>query len=58
MNLFDLEEKNLYQYFNFNLNMGLIYILCFEKYLLFEKWKKWSFCLKKCVEKGWMYRIF
>nr|YP_010464908.1 hypothetical protein RF2 [Amaranthus blitoides]YP_010464926.1 hypothetical protein RF2 [Amaranthus blitoides]UUL95305.1 hypothetical protein RF2 [Amaranthus blitoides]UUL95306.1 hypothetical protein RF2 [Amaranthus blitoides] len=56
MNLSDSERKNLHQYLN--LNFGLIYTLCSEKYLLSEKRKKRSLCLKKCVEKGQMYRAF
>nr|QBC71944.1 hypothetical protein RF2 [Gisekia sp. GY-2019]QBC71945.1 hypothetical protein RF2 [Gisekia sp. GY-2019] len=58
MNLSDSERKNLHQYLNFNSNMGLIYTPCSEKYLPSEKRKKQSFCLKKCVEKGQMYRTF
>nr|YP_009556053.1 hypothetical protein RF2 [Sarcobatus vermiculatus]YP_009556070.1 hypothetical protein RF2 [Sarcobatus vermiculatus]QBC69849.1 hypothetical protein RF2 [Sarcobatus vermiculatus]QBC69850.1 hypothetical protein RF2 [Sarcobatus vermiculatus]QBE88282.1 hypothetical chloroplast RF2 [Sarcobatus vermiculatus]QBE88302.1 hypothetical chloroplast RF2 [Sarcobatus vermiculatus] len=58
MNLSDSERKNLHQYLNFNLNMGLIYTPCSEKYLPSEKRKKQSLCLKKCVEKGQMYRTF
>nr|YP_009306513.1 Ycf2 [Helwingia himalaica]YP_009306538.1 Ycf2 [Helwingia himalaica]AOP19430.1 Ycf2 [Helwingia himalaica]AOP19455.1 Ycf2 [Helwingia himalaica] len=56
MNLSDSEGKNLHQYFNFNSTMGLIHTPCSEKYLPFEKRKKRSLCLKKCVEKGQMYR--
>nr|WRH31715.1 Ycf2 [Pereskia aculeata]WRH31730.1 Ycf2 [Pereskia aculeata] len=56
MNLSDSERKNLHQYLNFNSNMGLIYTpSCSEKS---EKRKKRSLCLKKCVEKGQMYRTF
>ncbi|KAK8327695.1 hypothetical protein V6Z12_A11G200200 [Gossypium hirsutum] len=58
MNPSDLEEKNLHQYLNFNSNMGLSHTPCSEKYLPSEKRKKWSLYLKKCVEKGWMYRTF
>ena len=58
MNLSDSEKKNLHQYLNFNSNMGFIYTPCSEKYLLSEKRKKRSLCLKKCVEKGQMYRTF
>ena len=58
MNLSDSEGKNLYQYLNFNSNMGLIHTPCSEKYLPSEKRKKRSLCLKKCVEKGQMYRTF
>nr|AWI72872.1 Ycf2 [Lacmellea panamensis] len=58
MNLSDSEGKNLHQYLNFNSNMGLIHTPCSEKYLPSEKRKKWSLCLKKCVEKGQMYRTF
>ncbi|KAC9709419.1 hypothetical protein E3N88_45355 [Mikania micrantha] len=58
MNLSDSEGKNLYQYLNFNSNMGLIHTPCSEKYLPSEKRKKQSLCLKKCVEKGQMYRTF
>ena len=58
MNPSDSEEKNLHQYLNFNSNMGLIHTPCSEKYLPSEKRKKRSLCLKKCVEKGWMYRTF
>nr|AWI71011.1 Ycf2 [Thevetia peruviana] len=52
MNLSDSEGKNLHQYLN-----GLIHT---EKYLHLpsEKRKKRSLCLKKCVEKGQMYRTF
>ncbi|KAL5555600.1 hypothetical protein UlMin_037836 [Ulmus minor] len=50
--------KNLHQYLNFNSNMGLIHTPCFEKYLPSEKRKKWGLCLKKCLEKGQMYRTF
>nr|AMH87572.1 Ycf2 [Syringa reticulata] len=56
MNLSDSEGKNLHQYPNFNSNMGLIHTPCSEKYLPSEKRKKRSLCLKKCVEKGQMYR--
>nr|UBX38617.1 hypothetical protein RF2 [Bupleurum fruticosum]UBX38634.1 hypothetical protein RF2 [Bupleurum fruticosum] len=58
MNLSDSEGKNLHQYLNFNSNMGLIHTPCSEKYLPSEKRKKRSLCLKKCVEKGQMYRTF
>ncbi|KAK4730110.1 hypothetical protein R3W88_023098 [Solanum pinnatisectum] len=58
MNLFDLQGKNLHQYLNFNSNMCLIYTPCSEKDLSSEKRKKWSLCLKKCVEKGKMHRTF
>nr|QXI83923.1 hypothetical protein RF2 [Kuepferia damyonensis]QXI83941.1 hypothetical protein RF2 [Kuepferia damyonensis] len=58
MNLSDSEGKNLHQYLNFNSNMGLIHIPCSEKDLPSEKRKKRSLCLKKCVEKGHMYRTF
>ncbi|KAL9382732.1 hypothetical protein Peur_025767 [Populus x canadensis] len=58
INLFDSEGKNLHQYLNFNSNMGLIHTPCSEKYLPSKKRKKRSFCLKKCVEKGQMYRTF
>nr|YP_010443426.1 hypothetical protein RF2 [Arenaria serpyllifolia]YP_010443445.1 hypothetical protein RF2 [Arenaria serpyllifolia]UTE94300.1 hypothetical protein RF2 [Arenaria serpyllifolia]UTE94320.1 hypothetical protein RF2 [Arenaria serpyllifolia] len=58
MNLSDSERKNLHQYLNFNSNMGLIYTPCSEKYLPSEKRQKRSLCLKKCVEKGQMYRTF
>nr|QBC71247.1 hypothetical protein RF2 [Alluaudia procera]QBC71248.1 hypothetical protein RF2 [Alluaudia procera] len=58
MNLSDSERKNLHQYLNFNSNMGLIYTPCSEKYFPSEKRKKRSLCLKKCVEKGQMYRTF
>nr|YP_009346523.1 ycf2 [Cucumis x hytivus]YP_009346537.1 photosystem I assembly protein ycf2 [Cucumis x hytivus]QCY72886.1 Ycf2 [Cucumis hystrix]AOW71134.1 ycf2 [Cucumis x hytivus]AOW71148.1 photosystem I assembly protein ycf2 [Cucumis x hytivus]QCY72903.1 Ycf2 [Cucumis hystrix] len=58
MNLSDSEGKNLHQYLNFNSNMGLIHTPCSEKYLPSEKRKKQSLCLKKCLEKGQMYRTF
>nr|YP_009906887.1 Ycf2 [Cheirodendron bastardianum]QLI52646.1 Ycf2 [Cheirodendron bastardianum] len=58
MNLSDSEGKNSHQYLNFNSNMGLIHTPCSEKYLPSEKRKKRSLCLKKCVEKGQMYRTF
>nr|YP_009752624.1 Ycf2 protein [Trichosanthes homophylla]YP_009752642.1 Ycf2 protein [Trichosanthes homophylla]QIT05105.1 Ycf2 protein [Trichosanthes kirilowii]QIT05020.1 Ycf2 protein [Trichosanthes homophylla]QIT05038.1 Ycf2 protein [Trichosanthes homophylla]QIT05123.1 Ycf2 protein [Trichosanthes kirilowii]QJD26338.1 Ycf2 [Trichosanthes kirilowii] len=58
MNLSDSEGKNLHQYLNFNSNMGLIHTPCSEKYLPSEKRKKRSLCLKKCLEKGQMYRTF
>nr|YP_010499549.1 Ycf2 [Balanites aegyptiaca]YP_010499564.1 Ycf2 [Balanites aegyptiaca]UWT58825.1 Ycf2 [Balanites aegyptiaca]UWT58845.1 Ycf2 [Balanites aegyptiaca] len=58
INLSDSEGKNLHQYLNFNSNMGLIQTPCSEKDLPSEKRKKRSLCLKKCVEKGQMYRIF
>nr|YP_009906955.1 hypothetical protein RF2 [Pennantia cunninghamii]QLI53139.1 hypothetical protein RF2 [Pennantia cunninghamii] len=58
MNLSDSEGKNLHQYLNFNSNMGLIHTPCSENYLPSEKRKKRSLCLKKCVEKGQMYRTF
>ncbi|KAF1876930.1 hypothetical protein Lal_00033855 [Lupinus albus] len=58
MNLPDSEGKNLHQYMNFNANMGLIHTPCFEKYLPSEKRKKQSPCLKKCLEKGQIYRNF
>ncbi|KAG8369099.1 hypothetical protein BUALT_Bualt15G0114900 [Buddleja alternifolia] len=56
MNLSDSEGKNLHQYLNSN--MALIHTPCSEKYLPSEKRKKRSLCLKKCVEKGQMYRTF
>nr|YP_009751155.1 hypothetical protein RF2 [Pyrularia edulis]YP_009751166.1 hypothetical protein RF2 [Pyrularia edulis]QIJ98534.1 hypothetical protein RF2 [Pyrularia edulis]QIJ98535.1 hypothetical protein RF2 [Pyrularia edulis] len=56
MNLSDSEGNNLHQYLNFNSNMGLIPTPRSEKYLPSEKRKKQSLCLKKCVEKGQMYR--
>nr|YP_010890823.1 hypothetical protein RF2 [Dicliptera tinctoria]YP_010890840.1 hypothetical protein RF2 [Dicliptera tinctoria]WJK72171.1 hypothetical protein RF2 [Dicliptera tinctoria]WJK72188.1 hypothetical protein RF2 [Dicliptera tinctoria] len=56
MNLSDSEGKNLHQYLNSN--MGLIHTPCSEKYLPSEKRRKRSLCLKKCVEKGQMYRTF
>lgn len=58
MNLSDSERKNLHQYLNFNSNMGFVYTPRPEKDLLSEKRKKRSLCLKKCVEKGQMYRTF
>nr|YP_010121312.1 Ycf2 protein [Sisyrinchium angustifolium]YP_010121330.1 Ycf2 protein [Sisyrinchium angustifolium]QRC77926.1 Ycf2 protein [Sisyrinchium angustifolium]QRC77946.1 Ycf2 protein [Sisyrinchium angustifolium]WDW31782.1 Ycf2 protein [Sisyrinchium angustifolium]WDW31800.1 Ycf2 protein [Sisyrinchium angustifolium] len=58
MNISDSEGKNLHQYLSFNSNMGLIHTPCSEKYLPFGKRKKRSLCLKKCVEKGQMYRTF
>nr|WGM71957.1 hypothetical protein RF2 [Wallichia oblongifolia]WGM71974.1 hypothetical protein RF2 [Wallichia oblongifolia]WGM72042.1 hypothetical protein RF2 [Wallichia oblongifolia]WGM72059.1 hypothetical protein RF2 [Wallichia oblongifolia] len=58
MNLSDSEGKNLYQYLSFNSNMGLIHTPCSEKYFPSGKRKKRSLCLKKCVEKRQMYRIF
>nr|ATL62496.1 Ycf2 [Coptosapelta flavescens] len=58
MNLSDSEGKNLHQYRNFNSNMALIHTPRSEKYLPSEKRKKRSLCLKKCVEKGQMYRTF
>nr|AZZ70863.1 hypothetical chloroplast RF21 [Zantedeschia aethiopica] len=51
MNLSDSEGKNSHQYLSFNSNMGLIHTPCYEKYLPSGKRKKWSLCLKKCVEK-------
>nr|AWH04516.1 hypothetical protein [Asclepias aff. aequicornu ShS-2018]AWH05148.1 hypothetical protein [Asclepias boliviensis]AWH06175.1 hypothetical protein [Asclepias pilgeriana]AWH07754.1 hypothetical protein [Asclepias mellodora var. mellodora] len=54
MNLSDSEGKNLHQYLNFNSNMGLIHTRCSE--LPSEKRKKRSLYLKKCVDKGQMYR--
>nr|QVY57667.1 Ycf2 [Crocus olivieri subsp. istanbulensis]QVY57685.1 Ycf2 [Crocus olivieri subsp. istanbulensis] len=58
MNLSDSEGQNLHQYLSFNSNMGLIHTPCSDKYLLSGKRKKRSLCLKKCVEKGQMYRTF
>nr|YP_010729027.1 Ycf2 protein [Hesperantha coccinea]YP_010729045.1 Ycf2 protein [Hesperantha coccinea]WEA82006.1 Ycf2 protein [Hesperantha coccinea]WEA82024.1 Ycf2 protein [Hesperantha coccinea] len=58
MNLSDSEGKNLHQYLNFNSNIGLIHTPCSDKYLPSGKRKKQSLCLKKCVEKGQMYRTF
>nr|WEG89384.1 hypothetical chloroplast RF21 [Amana sp. MW-2023b]WEG89385.1 hypothetical chloroplast RF21 [Amana sp. MW-2023b] len=58
MNLSDSEGKNLYQYLSFNSNMSLIHTPYSEKYLPSGKRKKRSLCLKKCVEKGQMYRTF
>nr|ATL59525.1 Ycf2 [Psydrax obovata] len=58
MNLSDSEGKNLHQYRNFNSNMGLIHTPYSEKDLPSEKRKKRILCLKKCVEKGQMYRTF
>uniref|UniRef100_A0A1Y3BTY7 Ycf2 N-terminal domain-containing protein n=1 Tax=Helianthus annuus TaxID=4232 RepID=A0A1Y3BTY7_HELAN len=57
MNLSDSEGKNLYQYLNFNSNMGLIHTPCSEN-IYHPKEEKRSLCLKKCVEKGQMYRTF
>nr|QBK84265.1 Ycf2 [Zantedeschia aethiopica]QBK84284.1 Ycf2 [Zantedeschia aethiopica]QHN55075.1 photosystem I assembly protein Ycf2 [Zantedeschia aethiopica]QHN55094.1 photosystem I assembly protein Ycf2 [Zantedeschia aethiopica]QJF46810.1 photosystem I assembly protein Ycf2 [Zantedeschia aethiopica] len=51
MNLSDSEGKNSHQYLSFNSNMGLIHTPCYEKYFPSGKRKKWSLCLKKCVEK-------
>ncbi|KAK4708686.1 hypothetical protein R3W88_029611 [Solanum pinnatisectum] len=48
-------RKNLHRYLNFNSNMGLIHTPCYEKDLSSERGK---LCLKKCVEKGRMYRTF
>nr|YP_010987236.1 hypothetical protein RF2 [Krascheninnikovia ceratoides]YP_010987254.1 hypothetical protein RF2 [Krascheninnikovia ceratoides]WOL38652.1 hypothetical protein RF2 [Krascheninnikovia ceratoides]WOL38653.1 hypothetical protein RF2 [Krascheninnikovia ceratoides] len=56
MSLSDSEKKNLHQYLDINSNMDFISTPCSEKYLLLEKRKKRSLCLKKCVEKGQMYR--
>nr|YP_009861266.1 photosystem I assembly protein Ycf2 [Orontium aquaticum]QIU82957.1 photosystem I assembly protein Ycf2 [Orontium aquaticum] len=56
MNLSD--SKNSHQYLSFNSNMGLIHTPCSDKYLPSGKRKKRSLCLKKCVEKRQMYRIF
>nr|YP_009241790.1 hypothetical chloroplast RF21 [Tofieldia thibetica]YP_009241807.1 hypothetical chloroplast RF21 [Tofieldia thibetica]AMQ13365.1 hypothetical chloroplast RF21 [Tofieldia thibetica]AMQ13382.1 hypothetical chloroplast RF21 [Tofieldia thibetica] len=58
MNLSDSEGKSLHQYLSFNPNMGLIHTPCSEKYLPSGKRKKRSLCLKKCVDKGQMYRTF
>nr|YP_010463736.1 Ycf2 [Sedum bulbiferum]YP_010463753.1 Ycf2 [Sedum bulbiferum]UUL70648.1 Ycf2 [Sedum bulbiferum]UUL70665.1 Ycf2 [Sedum bulbiferum] len=58
LNLSDSEGKNLHQYLNFNSNMILIHTPCSEKDLPSENRKKRSLCLKKCVEKGQMYRTF
>nr|YP_010723880.1 Ycf2 protein [Gladiolus communis]YP_010723898.1 Ycf2 protein [Gladiolus communis]WDW30920.1 Ycf2 protein [Gladiolus communis]WDW30938.1 Ycf2 protein [Gladiolus communis] len=58
MNLSDSEGKNLHQYLSFNSNMGLIHTPCSDKYLPSGKRKNRSLCLKKCVEKGQMYRTF
>nr|QTI91282.1 Ycf2 [Leuchtenbergia principis] len=59
MNLSDSERKNLHKHLNLNSNMGFIYTpSCLEKYLPSERRKKQSLCLKKCVEKGQMYRTF
>nr|YP_009450069.1 hypothetical chloroplast RF2 [Burmannia cryptopetala]YP_009450075.1 hypothetical chloroplast RF2 [Burmannia cryptopetala]ANK36266.1 hypothetical chloroplast RF2 [Burmannia cryptopetala]ANK36272.1 hypothetical chloroplast RF2 [Burmannia cryptopetala] len=58
MNLFDSEGKNLHQYLSFNSNMGLIHTPCPENYLPSGKRKKGGLCLKKCVDKGQMYRTF
>ncbi|KAM6593584.1 hypothetical protein CsatA_001287 [Cannabis sativa] len=38
--------------------MGFIHTPCSEKYLPSEKRKKRGLCLKKCLEKGQMYRTF
>nr|YP_010544670.1 hypothetical protein RF2 [Littorella uniflora]YP_010544682.1 hypothetical protein RF2 [Littorella uniflora]UYG22600.1 hypothetical protein RF2 [Littorella uniflora]UYG22601.1 hypothetical protein RF2 [Littorella uniflora] len=56
MNLSDSEGKNLHQYLHSN--TGLIPTPCSEKDLPSKKRKKRSLCLKKCVEKGQMYRTF
>ena len=61
INLSDSEGKNLHQYLNSN--MGLIHTPCSQKYLPSKKRKKKKrslcrLCLKKCVEKGQMYRTF
>nr|YP_011014262.1 Ycf2 protein [Arenaria przewalskii]YP_011014280.1 Ycf2 protein [Arenaria przewalskii]WQA10668.1 Ycf2 protein [Arenaria przewalskii]WQA10686.1 Ycf2 protein [Arenaria przewalskii] len=65
MNLSDSERKNLHEYLNFNSNMGFIYPPYSQKDLpsekrnkRTEKRKKQSLRLKKCVEKGQMYRTF
>nr|QJQ78861.1 Ycf2 [Glycyrrhiza triphylla] len=57
MNLPVSEGKNS-QYLNLNSNMGLIHTPYSEKYLPSEKRKNRSTCLKKCLEKGQMYRTF
>nr|QKI32468.1 hypothetical protein RF2 [Circaeaster agrestis]QKI32469.1 hypothetical protein RF2 [Circaeaster agrestis]QKI32553.1 hypothetical protein RF2 [Circaeaster agrestis]QKI32554.1 hypothetical protein RF2 [Circaeaster agrestis]QKI32638.1 hypothetical protein RF2 [Circaeaster agrestis] len=56
MNLSDSEGKNLDPYLNSN--KGLIHTPYSEKYLRFEKRKKRSLCLKKCVQKRQMVRNF
>nr|YP_010901220.1 Ycf2 protein [Crassula columella]YP_010901237.1 Ycf2 protein [Crassula columella]WIL06800.1 Ycf2 protein [Crassula columella]WIL06815.1 Ycf2 protein [Crassula columella] len=58
LNLSDSEGKNLHQYLHFNSNMSLIHTPCSEKDFPSENRKKRSLCLKKCVEKGQMYRTF
>ncbi|KAM3238653.1 hypothetical protein P3L10_013686 [Capsicum annuum] len=58
MNLSDLEGKNFHQYLNFNSNIGSIHTLYSEKDLSSKKRKKCCLCLKKCIEKGKMYKTF
>nr|YP_010042447.1 Ycf2 [Sphaerophysa salsula]QPB69677.1 Ycf2 [Sphaerophysa salsula] len=58
MNLPDSERKNLHKYLNFNSNMGLIHTPYSEKNFPFEKRKKRNPYVKKCLEKGEMYRTF
>nr|YP_010892211.1 hypothetical chloroplast RF2 [Ludwigia hyssopifolia]YP_010892228.1 hypothetical chloroplast RF2 [Ludwigia hyssopifolia]WJO89907.1 hypothetical chloroplast RF2 [Ludwigia hyssopifolia]WJO89924.1 hypothetical chloroplast RF2 [Ludwigia hyssopifolia] len=54
MNLSDSEAKNLYQYLNFNSNMGLIHTPCSEKSLASKK----SLGIKVWIARGRLYRIF
>ncbi|KAG4125681.1 hypothetical protein ERO13_D10G110850v2 [Gossypium hirsutum] len=58
MNPSDSKEKNLDRYLNFNSNMGLIHTPCSKKYLPFEKQKKRSLCLKKCIEKRMLFQTY
>nr|UGK72100.1 hypothetical chloroplast RF21 [Kaempferia rotunda]UGK72117.1 hypothetical chloroplast RF21 [Kaempferia rotunda] len=59
MNLSDSEGKNLHEYLSFNSNMDLIHTPCSEKdFPSGKRKKKRSLSLKKCVEKGQMYRTF
>ena len=58
IHLSDSERENLHQHPDFNSNMGLIHIPCSEKYFPSQKRKKRNryLNLKKCVEKGQMFR--
>jgi len=51
MNIPDSEGKNLYQYLNFNSNIGWIHTPCSEKYLPFKKGKNGVLVYKNALRK-------
>uniref|UniRef100_A0A1Y3BU30 Ycf2 N-terminal domain-containing protein n=1 Tax=Helianthus annuus TaxID=4232 RepID=A0A1Y3BU30_HELAN len=56
MNLSDSEGKNLYQYLNFNSNMGLIHTHVLRIFTIRKR--KNGVLSKECVEKGRCIELF